>query len=87
MRKIIWHPHYVYITIPKPRSSRDISINSKLKAKLNIVQKFQYIVKIEAFTKKKKKNPKKYLESKLNCKKFQGTSPTCLVYHPKGQTI
>ena len=38
MGEIIRHPHHVYITIPNPRSSKDISINSRLKDNLNTVQ-------------------------------------------------
>ena len=48
MEKIIQHPHYVYNTKPKPRSSCDIQIRTKLKDKVNIVQKFQHVVKQES---------------------------------------
>ena len=37
MRKTTQHPHYVYITIPNPRLSKDISINTTLKDKLHII--------------------------------------------------
>ena len=52
----------------------------------SIVKDHQHVIKIRAFTKQILK--KKYLEYELNYKKkFQGTSPTCLVYHPHSQTI
>ena len=51
MGGIIRHSHYAYITIPKPRSSKDISINSKLKGKLNIVSKSQYAITTKAIKK------------------------------------
>ena len=34
------HSYHVYITIPKPRSSKDISINSRLKDKLKTIYNF-----------------------------------------------
>ena len=37
MGKIKKHPHHVYITIPKPRSSKYISVNSRLKDKLKTI--------------------------------------------------
>ena len=40
--------------------------NTRLKHKLNIIQNFQYAIKIEAFT---KQMLKKYLGCELNCKK------------------
>ena len=58
--------------------------NTRLKYNLNTIQNFQHVVRIEAFT---KQILKKYLESELNCKKFQRTYATCLVYHLHGQAI
>ena len=72
MKKIEQHPHYVYITIPKQRSRKDISINSRLKDELKTVHNFQHVVRIEAFT---NQLTKKNIQNKnLITKKIQGTS-------------
>ena len=39
-KKMIQHPHYVYIIEQRPKSSEDMSINSKFKNKLFTIQNF-----------------------------------------------
>lgn len=56
MGKIIRHPHYIYNTKQKPRSSHDIPINTKLKDKVNVVQKFRHTIKKKVFKKQILKN-------------------------------
>ena len=65
MEKIIEHFHYVVIKT-KPISSHEILINTRLKDKVNIVQKFQQTVRIGVCT---KQILKKYIEGEFNYKK------------------
>ena len=82
--KIIQHHHDVYIIEYKPKLSQNMPNSFRINNVSSTVQDHQHVVRIGAFA---KQILKQYLECELNCKKFQGTFPTCLVYHPHGQTI